>query len=116
MATSSPGANGCVAPEAALLAPATASTVCRPWNGIDIRVVQPSPLNVITTVFGTFAEGNHASGGKVTEHMKADPQSVGMGLGAIADSLAQFAVACIEAGASGIYYSAQGGEEDRFLL
>ncbi len=69
---------------------------------------------VITTVFGPFAEGNHASGGKVTEHMKANPQAVGQGLAAIAESLALFAAACIEAGAAGIYYSAQGGEEDRF--
>jgi uroporphyrinogen decarboxylase len=39
---------------------------------------------------------------------------VNQGLTAIADSLAEFAVACVEAGASGIYFSAQGGEEDRF--
>ena len=69
---------------------------------------------VITTIFGPFSSGNAASGGKVTEHLKADPEAVSQGLGAIADSLAGFAVACIGAGASGIYYSAQGGEVDRF--
>jgi uroporphyrinogen decarboxylase len=69
---------------------------------------------VITTLFGPFASGNHASDGLVTEHLKADPQAVHEGLAAIADSLAGFAVACLEAGASGIYYSAQGGEQGRF--
>lgn len=69
---------------------------------------------VITTLFNPFASGNHASGRMVTEHLKAAPDSVSLGLAAIADSLAGFAVACVDAGASGIYFAAQGGEEDRF--
>lgn len=69
---------------------------------------------VITTLFNPYASGNHASEHQVTEHLKADPDSVHHGLAAIADSLAGFAAACIDAGASGIYYAAQGGEEDRF--
>ena len=69
---------------------------------------------VITTVFGPFASGNHAASRRVTEHLKADPASVSQGLAAIAESLARFSVACIDCGASGIYYSAQGGEADRF--
>lgn len=69
---------------------------------------------VVTTIFGPFASGNHASNNKVTEHLNADPDAVGQGLAAIGESLAEFAVACVEAGASGIYYSAQGGERDRF--
>ena len=69
---------------------------------------------VITTLFNPFASGNDTSDQRVTEHLKSDPASVSQGLAAIADSLAEFAVACVEAGASGIYYSAQGGEEDRF--
>jgi uroporphyrinogen decarboxylase len=103
----------------------------------DWRAVRPAPLSsafyqgqldelkrlldalqgeclVITTIFGPFSEGNHATGRLVTEHLKADAESVGQGLGAIAESLAQFAVACLDAGAAGIYYSAQGGEADRF--
>ena len=67
-----------------------------------------------TTLFNPFASGNHASGKLVTEHLKADPESVHAGLAVIAESLAVFAVACLEAGADGIYYSAQGGEADRF--
>lgn len=69
---------------------------------------------VITTIFGPFSGGNHASNNKITEHLKADPASVSAGLATIAESLAVFAQACIAAGASGIYYSAQGGEDDRF--
>jgi uroporphyrinogen decarboxylase len=67
-----------------------------------------------TTIFNPFSSGNHASGRMVTEHLKADPDSVNIGLGTIAESLAEFAVACLEAGADGIYFSAQGGEADRF--
>lgn len=69
---------------------------------------------VISTVFNPFAAANHTSGNLVTEHMRADPEATNEGLAAIAQSLAWFADACIEAGASGIYFSAQGGEHDRF--
>ena len=69
---------------------------------------------VITTLFGPFASGNHASNHQVTEHLRQDAEAVKEGLAAIADSLAGFAAACVDAGASGIYYSAQGGEADRF--
>ncbi len=67
-----------------------------------------------TTIFNPFASGNHASDKLVTEHLKADPDSVNIGLGTIAESLAEFASACLDAGADGIYFSAQGGEADRF--
>jgi len=68
----------------------------------------------IVTLFGPYSSGNHASGRMVTDHLREDPESVSQGLAAIAESLAGFAVACVDAGASGIYYSAQGGEQDRF--
>ena len=103
----------------------------------DWRAVRPAPLSalfyqnqldeirmivdelqgeclVVTTLFCPFASGNHASGNLVTEHLKVDPEAVSEGLGAIAASLAEFAVACIDAGSSGIYYAALGGEESRF--
>jgi uroporphyrinogen decarboxylase len=67
-----------------------------------------------STIFNPYATGNKISDGKVTEHLKADPESVAAGLAAIAESLAGFAAACIEAGAAGIYFSAQGGDGDRF--
>ncbi len=68
----------------------------------------------IATVFGPFGEGNHATGGLVTAHYREDPESVAQGLAAIADNLAAFSVALLEAGTDGIYYSAQGGERERF--
>jgi uroporphyrinogen decarboxylase len=67
-----------------------------------------------STIFNPYATGNKISDGKVTEHLKADPEAVSAGLGAIAESLAGFAAACVEAGAAGIYFSAQGGDGDRF--
>ena len=68
---------------------------------------------VITTVFGPYAAGGHTSGERITEHLRADPQAVSGGLAAIAESLAGFCLACLDAGAAGIYFSAQGGERDR---
>lgn len=68
----------------------------------------------VTTIFGPFGEGNHATGGMVTEHMLLDPASVSQGLAAISDSLSELAHAMLEAGTDGIYYSAQGGERTRF--
>jgi len=67
-----------------------------------------------TTIFNPFSSGNHASGKLVTEHLKMDPESVNIGLGTIAESLAEFAEACLGVGVDGIYFSAQGGEADRF--
>jgi uroporphyrinogen decarboxylase len=69
---------------------------------------------VISTIFGPFASGNHASGSRMVEHLKEAPAAVSQGLATIAESLAEFAQDCIDIGAAGIYYSAQGGEEDRF--
>jgi uroporphyrinogen decarboxylase len=69
---------------------------------------------IITTIFNPYATGNDISGAKVTEHLRADPKAVSAGLATIAESLGEFAAACIEAGAAGIYFSAQGGEQDRF--
>lgn len=106
-------------------------------NPIDWRKLKPAPLSsdfyqdqldeikmitdqlageclTATTIFNPFSSGNHASNRLVTEHLKADPDSVNIGLATIAESLAEFAQACLEAGADGIYFSAQGGEADRF--
>jgi uroporphyrinogen decarboxylase len=106
-------------------------------NPADWRKIRPAPLSsdffqdqldeikmitdelggeclTVTTLFNPFSEGNHAADHLVTEHLKADPVSVNLGLATIAESLAEFACACLEAGADGIYYSAQGGEADRF--
>ena len=67
-----------------------------------------------TTIFNPYATGNKISDNKVTEHLKEAPEAVSAGLGAIAESLAAFSAACIDAGAAGIYFSAQGGDASRF--
>jgi len=69
---------------------------------------------VITTIFCPFATGNSISDGKVAQHVKENPDAVRKGLAAIAQSLAGLARACIEAGAAGIFLSAQGGGKDLF--
>ena len=68
----------------------------------------------ITTVFCPFATGNRICNGKVTEHVKKNPEAVAKGLAAIAQSLAVFARACVDVGAAGIFFSAQGGDAGRF--
>ncbi len=106
-------------------------------NPADWRKIKPAPLSsdfyqaqldeikmitdelggeclTTTTLFNPFSSGNHAADHLVTEHLKADPESVSIGLATIAERLAEFALACLEAGADGIYFSAQGGEADRF--
>ncbi|MFW6115811.1 MAG: uroporphyrinogen decarboxylase family protein, partial [Chloroflexota bacterium] len=69
---------------------------------------------VISTVFNPYATGNYISGRQVTQHLLADPEPVSAGLSAIAESLAAFSQACIETGAAGVFFSAQGSEIDRF--
>ncbi len=83
---------------------------------------------VVSTIHGVFASAFHATHAAeesfshqnpVSQHLQAKPEPVAGALDAIADSLARFAEACIEAGADGIYYAALGGEsyclqEDEF--
>ena len=68
----------------------------------------------VITIFNPFSSGKHASDYLITEHLKADPESVNLGMQTIAESLAEFSAACLDAGADGIYFAAQGGEADRF--
>lgn len=49
----------------------------------------------------------------LTEHLRDCPEAVQPALRAVAESLTELAIACLEAGATGIYYAAQGGEEHR---
>jgi uroporphyrinogen decarboxylase len=69
---------------------------------------------VITTIFSPYTNGDRICGRKLREHLSADAESVSVGLATIAEALAEFAQACIEAGAAGIFFSTQGDEEDRF--
>jgi len=68
----------------------------------------------VITIFNPFSSGKHASGYLIDEYLRADPDSVSLGLRAIAESLAEFSCACLDAGTDGIYFASQGGEADRF--
>lgn len=78
---------------------------------------------ILATIHGVLVSACHATEGMgkfpnlnnmVTRHLKEDPESVCMGLSEIAATLEDLSIACIEAGADGIYYAALGAEESRF--
>jgi uroporphyrinogen decarboxylase len=79
---------------------------------------------VIVTVFNPFATANdNRSGsldfsdltfGGISAHLKEDPEATAAGLQVIAESLAMLAVDCVEAGAAGVFFSANGAERGRF--
>lgn len=81
---------------------------------------------VIVTVFNPFATANDNYTGNldysdaffstITEHLRQDPESTTQGLAIIAQSLAEFSQECIRAGAAGIFFAANGGEQERFTL
>ena len=80
---------------------------------------------VITTIFNPFGTAVFNRSGVLDYHgdpdfarfmmdLRSAPAAVESGLMAIADSLAVFARACIEAGAAGLFFSSIGGERRRF--
>ena len=78
---------------------------------------------ILATIHGVLVSACHATDGPghftdpdnmITRHMKEDPESAAIGLQGIAHTLEKLCLACIEAGADGIYYAALGGEEHRF--
>lgn len=79
---------------------------------------------VIVTVFNPFATANdNRSGsldfsdltfGGITAHLREDPVSTAAGLRVIAESLAGLASDCVQAGAAGIFFSANGADRGRF--
>jgi uroporphyrinogen decarboxylase len=82
-----------------------------------------SEVPLVATIHGVFASGFHACkagesrvfrNNPVTEHLLLNPEPVLGGLKAIAEGLVEFSLACLDAGAQGIYYAALGGEAHRF--
>lgn len=72
---------------------------------------------VIATIHGIVASASHMSGEHYADfrkilpaQLKEKPGIVADGLRIIAEGLAEFSRACLEAGAQGIYYAALGGE------
>jgi len=90
--------------------PVSATNYQKQISGIKILTEKlKGEAYLTTTVFDPMAVGNYISNKRVIDHLRANPEATMKGLAAIAESLADFAVACIEAGAAGIYYSAQAG-------
>jgi uroporphyrinogen decarboxylase len=68
---------------------------------------------ILTTVFNPFQNGDGMSAWNATDHLKEDPEAVDEGLSTVAESLAEFVRACLEAGADGIFFAAHGGGRTR---
>lgn len=78
---------------------------------------------IIATIHGVFASAFHTSRRDdeqfsnsilLDAHLRESPEDVAEGLAVVAESLTELGMACLEAGASGIYYAALGGEEHRY--
>lgn len=75
--------------------------------GNDVLVVQ--------TMFGPFKAASIAFGEDILmKHAKEDPEAVAAGIKIIADGLEEWTKGYLDAGADGIYYSAQYAEVGRF--
>ena len=70
---------------------------------------------IFQTMFGPFKAASIAFGDDVLmKYSKEAPEAVMAGIKNLADGLEAWAKAYLDAGADGIYYSAQFGEEGRF--
>lgn len=79
---------------------------------------------ILATIHGAFISAFHGSKrhpkdtilspNVITDHLRESPESVVPALRVVSESLVELSLACLEAGATGIYYGAQGGEAHRF--
>lgn len=69
---------------------------------------------VIMTLYSPFMCAGHASDGRITEHMKEEPDKAKKGMEIVTESLMIFVKECIKLGIDGFYHSTQGGESFRF--
>ncbi len=80
-----------------------------------IRKEAGDDVMLFQTMFGPFKAASIAFGDDVLmKYSKEAPEAVAAGIKIIADELEKWAKGYLEAGADGIYYSAQFGEEGRF--
>ncbi len=80
-----------------------------------IRKEAGDDVLIFQTMFGPFKAASMAFGDDVLmKYSKEAPKAVAAGIKIIADALEQWAKGYLEAGADGIYYSAQFGEVGRF--
>lgn len=78
---------------------------------------------VLTTIHGIVASAFHTRGGGdnydalrtiLSTHLREKPDVVSTAFNNLAEGLAEFTAACLDAGAQGIYYAALGGEKELF--
>ncbi len=86
----------------------------------DIRQKLDIEVPMVDTVFGVYFYANEISRGKLLAHFRQDPESVKIGLNAIAESLKLYARATVDAGCEGIFYavsgaSAEGATREEYL-
>jgi uroporphyrinogen decarboxylase len=76
------------------------------------RLVDEAPL--ITTVFSPFTYAYRAAGGadKLRVHIQENPVQLHAALGVMAQNIADFCQACLDAGADGIFFAAQGAGDN----
>ncbi len=80
-----------------------------------IREQAGDDVLLFQTMFGPFKAASIAFGDDVLmKYSKEAPEAVRAGIQKLADGLEAWAEAYLDAGADGIYYSAQYGEEGRF--
>ena len=78
---------------------------------------------IIATIHGVFASAFHASRRpgesfsrsiRLMDHLLGAPSDAAAGMRVVSGTLTELGLACLDAGADGIYYAALGGEEYRF--
>ncbi|HSR12954.1 MAG TPA: uroporphyrinogen decarboxylase family protein [Thermodesulfobacteriota bacterium] len=69
---------------------------------------------VVMTLYSPFMCAGHASGGKITDHLKENPEKAAKGIEIAAESLMIFVKECVKLGIDGFYHSTQGAETFRF--
>lgn len=75
----------------------------------EIRRQLDGECYMVTTFFHPLNVADKITGGRMVEFLSEDRDNALVGLGHIAESLAAFAAACLEAGADGIFLSCQDG-------
>jgi uroporphyrinogen decarboxylase len=87
-----------------------------PLNTVEglVKRVKKEAL-VIMTLYSPFMCAGHTTGGRITEHIKENPEKVKKGMEIITESLMIFVKECIKLGIDGFYHSTQGGESFRFV-
>ena len=96
----------------AALPPAPLESACFQNQLEALREIQKQlkgQCYVVTTLFSPLSVAEKITGGRTADLLAEDRDAAMIGLGHIADSLAGFAGACLDAGADGIFMSVQDG-------